>query len=80
MLLAGDGGGTGGFAVREVIRRHVEALAMQEAVLERGAGGLLQFGVGQVLVVGGLHVLMGEVDARDALVVGRERKRHMCGE
>ena len=36
---------------------------MEEAVLERGAGGLLQLGVGEVLVVGGLHVFMRQVDA-----------------
>ena len=44
-------------------------------MLERGAGAALEVGVGEVLVDDGADVLVGEVDAGDALVVGRERDR-----
>src|SRR6185437_3767563 len=60
---------TGRPAVGEIVRRLVQTFPVEEAVLQRITRGLLQFGVGEVLVVSRLYVLMGEVNARDALIV-----------
>ena len=46
---------------------------MLEAVLHAGADHLLQVGVVEVVGFDGADVFVGEVDARDAFVVGGER-------
>ena len=48
-------------------------------MLERGARGVLEVGVGEVLVEDGLHVVVREVGAADAFVVGGEREGHVRG-
>ena len=50
-----------------------EAGAGQEVVFHAGAGELFDVLIGEVVVDGGADVLVGEVDAADAFVVGRER-------
>ena len=75
----GDGGGAGGVAVGEVVGRGVEAFALEEGVLEGGAGGALEVEVGEVLFLDAAGVLVGEVDAGDTFVVGRERPGNVRG-
>ena len=50
-----------------------EAGAGEEAVLEAGAGHVFEVEVGEVEFERGAGVLVGEVDAGDAFVVGGER-------
>src|ERR1700679_4094364 len=66
----GDGSGADGLAPREVIGRRPQAFAVEEGMLERGAGGALEIEVGEALLFGGFDVLVGKVDAGDAFVVG----------
>ena len=67
-----------------VVRLDPQALARQEAMLQRIARGVFQVDVAQILLVDGAGILMRQVDARDALVVGRERewnmRGHICGQ
>ena len=56
-----------------------QAGAGQKVVLHAGARQLLQIGIGQVVVKRSAGVLMRDLDAAHAFVVGRERDRHMGG-
>jgi len=47
-------------------------------VLHAGARQVFQLSVAEVVVVGGADVFVGEVDAADALIVGRERDGNVC--
>ena len=62
----------------EVVLFGVEIGAGDEGVLEGSTGGLLEVGVSEVLLFDSLLVLMGEIDAGDAFVVGGESPGNVC--
>ena len=64
--------GAGGGGAGEVVGLLPEAGAGEEAVFEAGAGHVFEVEVGEVEVERGAGVLVGEVDAGDAFVVGGE--------
>ena len=72
-------GGTGGIYAGEVVRLLPEAGARKKAVLKRGAGHLFQVEIREVEVERGSGVLVGEIDARDALIVCGESHWDTCG-
>ena len=45
-------------------------------MFESGAHQFFQVGVVQIVGLNGAHVFVGEIDARDAFVIGRERDGH----
>ena len=47
-----------------------KAPARQEVMFHAGAGHLLQLGVAQVEFFCGAHIFMGQIDPRDAFVIG----------
>ena len=53
-----------------------EAWTREEAVLEAGAHHLLQVAILEIVGEDGAHIFVGEVDAGDAFIVGRERYRY----
>ena len=67
--ILGFAGGSGG---DEDVRGGPEAGAGEEVVLHAGAGELLEVLIGEVVVDSGADVLVGDVDAADAFVVGRQ--------
>ena len=74
--LLGAGVALAGTRQATVVGRRPQARARQEAVFEPVAHQMLQIGIAEVVGLDRAHIFMGEVDARDALVIGRERYRH----
>ena len=64
--------GTGGNGFAEDVGLLPQAGAGKEVVLETGAGGLLEVEVGEVELHCGTRVLVGEINAGDAFVIGGE--------
>ncbi len=71
--------GTGGDCLCEDVWLLPEAWSGKKAMLEAGAGGLLEVEVGEIEFHGRACVCVGEVDAGDTLVVGGESDRNSCG-
>ena len=69
------GAGAGGFA--EVVSFAPQTGAGQKAVFEAGANHLLQVVVPELVGLRGANVFRGQVDARDAFVVGRKGHGHV---
>ena len=53
-----------------------QARPRQEAVFDAVAHQLLEVGIAEVIVLHRADIFMGEVDALDARIVGRQRHRH----
>jgi len=69
------GAGCGGSS--EDVLRVPETWAGKKAVFEAGADHLLEVAITQAESLNGADVFVGEVDARDAFVVGGESKRNV---
>ena len=74
--LLGAGVALAGARQASIVGGRPQARTWQEAVFEAVAHQMLQVGIAETVSLDRAHIFMREIDARDTLVVGRQRHRH----